>query len=50
VPTAGVWDHNGSGQFPIAQRHIFAAGAGVAHSGFFGDATARERILGWLGA
>ena len=49
VPTAGVWDHNGSGQFPIAQRHIFAAGAGVAHSGFFGDATARERILGWLG-
>ena len=50
VPTDGVWDKNGSSQFPVAERHVFAAAEGIQHSGFFANAAARDKILGWLSA
>jgi len=49
VPTGGVWETNGSGCFPIDDRHEFATADAVHHSGFFAHRQARERILGWLG-
>lgn len=48
VPTAGVYEKNGSDFFPITEKHVFAADASVAHTGFFANASARERILDWL--
>jgi pimeloyl-ACP methyl ester carboxylesterase len=48
VPTAGVYEMNGSDFFPIADREVFPAAAGIPHTGFFADASARARILGWL--
>jgi hypothetical protein len=50
VPTAGVYERNGSDLFPIDKNHVFPADAGIPHSGFFADALAREKILGWLNA
>lgn len=49
VPTVGVYDKNGSGFFPIEDRHVFGKPDGVHHGGFFGNATAREKLLEWLG-
>jgi hypothetical protein len=48
VPTAGVYDRNGSELFPIEERHIFAGRDSVAHTGFFTNPVARQKILGWL--
>jgi hypothetical protein len=50
VPTAGVYEKNGSGFFPIDERHVFSADAGIAHTGFFADRLARKKILDWLEA
>ena len=50
VPTAGVWDENGSPGFPIADREVLPESAGVSHSAFFANDRSRERILGWLTA
>ncbi len=48
VPTAGVYEKNGSGFFPITDRQVFSAEAGIAHTAFFASASAREKILDWL--
>jgi hypothetical protein len=48
VPTAGVWDSNGSGLFPIDERHVFTVADGVQHSNFFSNKTASDRVLQWL--
>lgn len=48
VPTAGVYDSNGSGFFPITDRYVFPSGEGVPHNGYFANATARSKILQWL--
>lgn len=48
VPTDGVYDRNGSDLFPIDNRHVFSTAAGIHHTGFFGDASARAKILEWL--
>lgn len=50
VPTAGVWEKNGSGFFPIQDRHVFPAEAGIGHTRFFADGSARTKILDWLSA
>jgi hypothetical protein len=50
VPTAGVYEKNGSGFFPIEEKQVFSADAGVPHTGFFANASAREQILEWLSA
>ena len=48
VPTAGVYDANGSGSFPIDERRVFPASAGVSHVSFFQDPAAQEALLDWL--
>ncbi|HSE63576.1 MAG TPA: hypothetical protein VLG15_08185 [Thermoanaerobaculia bacterium] len=52
VPTAGVYEKNGSDFFPIpaARRLVFSGLAGIPHSGFFANEAARRKILGWLSA
>jgi hypothetical protein len=50
VPTVGVYEKNGSGFFPIDEKHVFSARDGIAHTRFFADRTAREKILDWLSA
>ncbi|MES2304990.1 MAG: caspase family protein [Gemmatimonadota bacterium] len=50
VPTAGVWDTNGSGFFPIADKLVLEGDEAVSHTKFFADPTARKQILEWLGA
>jgi hypothetical protein len=48
VPTAGVYDRNGSDFFPIADCLRFGKGDGVAHTRFFADARVQEKMLEWL--
>jgi hypothetical protein len=50
VPTAGVYDANGAGSFPIAadDRHVFAAADGIDHGGFFANPAAQTKLLEWL--
>jgi pimeloyl-ACP methyl ester carboxylesterase len=50
VPTAGVYEENGSGFFPIDEKHVFSPREGIAHTRFFADTLAREKIRGWLSA
>jgi len=50
VPTSGVWEVEGSPNFPIAERHVFDAAAGIAHSGFARNPRAIELLKGWLAA
>ena len=50
VPTDGVYAENGSGWFPIEERHVFQGGDAVAHTEFFAKASARSKIMEWLGA
>jgi hypothetical protein len=50
VPTAGVYEGNGSGFFPIDEKHVFSGSDGIAHTRFFADESARTKILGWLTA
>lgn len=49
VPTIGVYDKNGSGFFPIEDRLVFGKDDGVAHTSFFGQPRAQEKMLEWLG-
>ena len=48
VPTAGVYDANGSGYFPIDERRVFPTSAGIAHTSFFQAPAAQEALLEWL--
>jgi hypothetical protein len=48
VPTDGVFAENGSGFFPIEDRLVFRGKDAVAHTGFFGNAGARDKIVEWL--
>lgn len=48
VPTEGVFQSNGSGFFPIEDRHVFE-GPRIGHTAYFADQEARGRILQWLG-
>jgi hypothetical protein len=48
VPTKGVYDGNGSGFFPIAERKRFEKEDGIAHTRFFGEARVQTKILEWL--
>ena len=48
VPTSGVWEVPGSANFPIEERHVFDATAGMAHSGFARNAQAIELMERWL--
>ena len=50
VPTASVYDQNGSAPFPIAdaRRLVFGPGDGVTHVGYFAQERARKAILQWL--
>jgi len=50
VPTAGVWESNGSPMFPIAERLVFEKTDGIDHGGFFAEARAQQKILEWLPA
>jgi hypothetical protein len=48
VPTASVYGANPSDYFPVTDRQIYPATAGVHHSAFFGHADALGRIDAWL--
>jgi pimeloyl-ACP methyl ester carboxylesterase len=48
VPTAGVYDSNGSDLFPIHDTHLFGPSDGVDHCSYFGNQTARDKIKAWL--
>jgi len=48
VPTAGVYEKNGSPLFPIAERHLFAAADAVPHTRYFASGVARAKISEWL--
>jgi hypothetical protein len=50
VPTGGVYEANGSEQFPIEDHYVFPAEASVHHGGFFGNSLALEKMLAWLPA
>jgi hypothetical protein len=48
VPTAGVYEVDGSANFPIAERHVFGQADGLAHSSFARNAAALGHIRRWL--
>ncbi|MEP0545555.1 MAG: caspase family protein [Rhodothermales bacterium] len=50
VPTASVYEANGSGLFPIAEHHVFDAHAAISHAGFFQHPKVQEKLLAWLTA
>jgi len=50
VPTAGVYDINGSSKFPVEERLEFGSDAGINHTTFFADAIVQEKLLSWLGS
>ncbi len=50
VPTNGVFEDNGSGFFPIEDRHVFTGTDGIAHTAFFGNRAARDKMMSWLQA
>jgi pimeloyl-ACP methyl ester carboxylesterase len=49
VPMLGVYDKNGCGYFPIADKLVYGQGDGISHTTYFGEPRTQERILGWLG-
>lgn len=49
VPTLGVFAGNGSGFFPIADKLVLEGDEAVSHTKYFSNATARAKILEWLG-
>jgi hypothetical protein len=49
VPTLGVYDKNGCGYFPIAEKLVYGQGDGISHTTYFGEPRTQERILEWLG-
>jgi hypothetical protein len=50
VPTAGVYDGNGSSLFPIENRHSFPAADGIGHTRYFGNATTQAKLSEWMTA
>jgi len=48
VPTGGVYAANDSGCFPIADPLVFASADGIAHSDFFRNRDAVDKIFTWL--
>lgn len=48
VPTVGSFDVPDLPGFPIFERLVFEASAGVDHNGFWGRRAFAERLLGWL--
>jgi hypothetical protein len=50
VPTEGVFAGNGSGFFPIDDRHVFDGASAIAHTDFFASEVARSKIMEWLRA
>ena len=50
VTTDGVFAANGSGYFPIEDRHVFDGTSGVSHTTFFESRAARDKVMGWLTA
>lgn len=50
VPEAGVYGENGSGLFPIENRHLFVAADAIPHTRFFANEVARQKISEWLAA
>ncbi len=48
VPTAGVYEANGSDYFPITERHVFPGKDGIHHGNFFESVVSQERMLDWL--
>ena len=48
VPTASVYEENGSSRFPIVDPLIFPADAGISHTTFFQNADVQEQLLTWL--
>jgi hypothetical protein len=48
VPTDGVFADNGSAFFPIEDKFVFRGTDSLAHTEFFGNRAARDRILAWL--
>ena len=49
VPMLGVYDKNGCGYFPIADKLVYGQGDGISHTTYFGEPRTQEKILGWLG-
>ncbi len=49
VPTLGVYDKNGCGYFPIAEKLVYGQGDGISHTTYFGEPRTQARILEWLG-
>jgi hypothetical protein len=49
VPMLGVYDKNGSGYFPIAEKLVYGQADGISHTTYFGAPRTQERILAWLG-
>ncbi|NNF58088.1 MAG: hypothetical protein HKN04_07580 [Rhodothermaceae bacterium] len=50
VPTESVYEATGAGAFPIEERRVFDAEAGIAHTGFFAHPEAQQQLLTWLQA
>lgn len=50
VPTASVYDQNGGSLFPIEDRKVFDAAAGISHTTFFQHPDVQAQLLTWLHA
>lgn len=48
VPTEGVFRENGRVGFPVDERFVFDAAAGVGHTNFFSQPQVHDKILEWL--
>jgi hypothetical protein len=48
VPTRGVWDGNGAGNFPVDSRQVFGPHDSVHHGGYFVHPIGEQKILAWL--
>jgi hypothetical protein len=48
VPTAGVYEANGAGSFPIDDRLVLDPEAGVTHGGFFSNHEVLKQLQSWL--
>lgn len=48
VPTNGVFAENGSGFFPIEDKHVFDGTDGIAHTEFFANRQAQAKMMEWL--
>lgn len=48
VPTEGVYEANGAGGFPIEDRLVYEADAGISHFGFFSNRDVQQQLLTWL--